>query len=416
MSSSAPTAATILVVDDRLEARSLIAAELEESGFNVVEAADGVDGWKAFRREKPDLVVSDLRMPRADGIDLLQKIRSISSIPVILLTAYGDVTTAVAAMKGGAQEFLTFPDDLERVIKLANNLLENTRQSSDADQLAARVNGKSAIMQRVRQRIVGLASLDVPVLVSGERGSGRDHVVRVLHELGERSEPLVTIPAADALRAAVPRNGESVYLDEVADLAPEAQKFWLERIQQQDQEGDESGGRVYASTSVDLMARVAQGQFSHELSDFLARFTIPLPPLRDRLEDLAQLVPALTERIGEGMGRKDVRVQSSAIARLRNHPWPGNVRELHDALQRLIAFSSDGVITKNQVTEVIGEAPETVASARERRSRDQREELIALFDECGGNIAEVARRLDLSRGAVIYRAQKFGLVPKPRTR
>ena len=113
---------TALVVDDRPESRELVAGDLAEAGFHVVEAEDGLDGWRQFRRNEPDLVVTELRMPGADGIELLRRIRGVSSVPVILLTAYGDVPAAVAAIKGGAEEFFTFPDDLDRVVDRAHEL------------------------------------------------------------------------------------------------------------------------------------------------------------------------------------------------------------------------------------------------------------------------------------------------------
>ena len=170
--------ARVLVVDDQSEARALLARDLEEAGFGVVEAGDGVEGWERFRRVGPDLVVTDLRMPRADGIELLRRIRSVSNVPVILLTAYGDVPTAVAAMKGGAQEVFHFPDDLDQLIPRIREL--SVRGAAAYGALETALAGRTPAMRRVRERVRALAPLPPPALVRGEAGTGRDSVALAL--------------------------------------------------------------------------------------------------------------------------------------------------------------------------------------------------------------------------------------------
>jgi DNA-binding NtrC family response regulator len=172
---------------------------------------------------------------------------------------------------------------------------------------------------------------------------------------------------------------------------------------------------VLACASEDLAERARDGAFHSGLAETLARFAILLPPLRERLEDVAQLAPLLAARIGAAMGRPGVQLERGALALLREQQWPGNVRELAGVLERLVAFSARGAITRERVREVLGESPDSVDSLRLRREAQQREELVGLLAVCRGNLAEVARRQKLSRGAVVYRAQKHGLLPKPRT-
>jgi DNA-binding NtrC family response regulator len=404
--------AKVLLVDDRAEARALIGGDLAEAGLAVVEARDGVDAWNRFRVEAPDLVVSDLRMPRADGIELLRRIRGISSVPVILLTAYADVATAVEGIKGGAQEFFTFPDDLERMIARARQLACASASQPEADRLEQRVAGRSAAMRRVRERIRALAGLSVPVLVRGEPGTGRDQVARTLHELGGGGDaPLVSVRAGAAAPAPRIAAGAAFYLDEIGRFSAAEQAHWFERLRAAEAPG---APRVLASASEDLAERASAGAFHAGLAEKLQRFAILLPPLRERLEDLAQLAPLLAARIGAAMGRPGVQLDRGALALLREQPWPGNVRELAGVLERLVAFSARGAITRERAREVLGESPDSVDSLRLRREAQQREELVALLASCRGNLAEVARRQKLSRGAVIYRAQKHGLLPKPR--
>ena len=141
-----------------------------------------------------------------------------------------------------------------------------------------------------------------------------------------------------------------------------------------------------------------------------SRFSIQLPPLRDRISDLSQLVPALCEAIGEAIGRPGTHVSAGAMARLRRHSWPGNVRELRDVLEQLIAYAPDRRIAKRHVADALGGRAASVENARSQREQEQKGELLLLLDETGGNLSEVARRLDLSRSAVHYRVQKYGLL------
>lgn len=407
-------AARVLVVDDRSEARELLARDLEEAGYRVLEAGDGIEGWQCFRRADPDLVVTDLRMPKADGIELLRRIRTVSNVPVILLTAYGDVPTAVSAMKGGAQEVFHFPDDLDRLIPRIRELA-GTGRGTGGQTLEETVAGRSVAMRRVRERICALAPLTPPVLVRGETGAGRDCVARALCALGPHADaPFVSVRAGEGGPARLPNRPSVYYLDEVGRLSPDEQSHWRKVLGGIDSDRDERIARILASTSEDLEAVAREGRFDPDLARALHRFSIVLPPLRNRIEDVSQLVPLLARRIGARLGRPEVRFERAALALLKRQLWPGNVRELAALVEKLVAFSAHGTVTRDRVREVLGESPDGVAALRSRRNQREREELMVLLEECGGNLAEVARRLDISRGAVIYRAQKHGLVPRPR--
>jgi two-component system response regulator AtoC len=413
MSDAPATLPRILVVDDRAEARTLVAGDLANAGFRVSQAEDGAEGWLRFRRDSPDVVVTDLRMPRSDGIELLGRIRSVSNVPVLLLTAYGDVPTAVAAMKGGAQEYLHFPDDLGRLVPRVRELAGHA--DSDAPRrLEDRIAGRCVAVRRVRERIRALAPLRLPVLICGERGSGRDTVAEALHAFGERPEvPLTPVRCGAGGGPEIPAGGAVIYLDDVESLSASERSHWLRVLRNAEASPDDRLVRVLASTREDLSARAASGHFDPGLAEILTRFSIALPPLRERREDVAQLVPILAARAGERLGRAQVRFDRGAIAALRAPLWPGNVAELASVIEKLVAFSVSGSVSRDQVREVLGESPDGVAALRSRRNRNEREELIESLEACGGNLAEVARRIGISRGAVIYRAQKHGLVPKP---
>ncbi len=390
----------------------MVARDLEGRGFSVLQARDGVEGWDAFRRNPPALVVTDLRMPRSDGIDLLRRIRSVSKVPVILLTAYGDVPTAVTAIKSGAQEFLAFPEDLHRLVERVSELTRAPLE--DGPPLNELFVGRSRAIEAVRSRIQALAPLDVPVLIIGDPGTGRDLAAHALHRLGPHSQsPFVKI-APTGQGARLPPEPSTVYLDEIGQLSPQNQRHWEELFLSRARALEQHLNRLFASTSDDLGALSRRGHFSSILAERLLRFSVVLPPLGERLEDLGDLVPHLSERIGRELGRGPVRFEGQALRLLETQRWPGNVRDLSETLEKLVAFSSSGVVTPDHVRQVLAESPNSVSRLRSRKIQQQREELVKLLEECEGNLAEVARRLDLSRGAVIYRAQKYGLLPRRR--
>jgi DNA-binding NtrC family response regulator len=285
--------------------------------------------------------------------------------------------------------------------------------SALAQELSRKIAGRSPSMQTLRERVLALASLDVPVLIRGDAGTGRTHVARVLYAVASPQSRLVTIACGDAASArVVPPAKRVVFLEEVDALAGPEQARWCALLRRVAEQQDGGPRRVLASTARDLSALARDGEFDPELATRLQRFTLLLPPLRDRRQDVADLTRALADRAAGRMGRARVSWTREALRLLVAQSWPGNVRELASAVERLVAFSSDGRINRAQVATLLDEAPASVVSSRRGALLRQREELVTLIDEAGGNLAEVARRLDMSRGGVIYRAQKFGLLPK----
>lgn len=294
---------------------------------------------------------------------------------------------------------------------------DESRKAGPAPPLERLLVGSSRGMRRVRKRIDGLAPMHVPVLVHGEPGTGRDCVAEALHRLRDGAEvALARIACASPEAERVPRDAPAVYLDEVGRLSARAQDLWLEQICAARQKPASHRPRVYASTSEDLLALAQDGTFHAALARELNRFTVLLPPLRERKADLPALVSALLERIGARFDRPGARVLPAGLARMKQYRWPGNVRELEKMLEQLTAYSKDGRITGAEVEDAFNEDPRSVAARRRKRERQECEELAALLAESGGNINAVADKLSLSRTAVTHRAQKWGLMPKPRRR
>jgi DNA-binding NtrC family response regulator len=279
------------------------------------------------------------------------------------------------------------------------------------EEIERRIVGRSRALQRVRQRAHALRSLRLPVLLRGEVGTGRQHVARVLHELG-RSGRELTVVSASQPPTRPPDGRRAYYLEEVGRFAPAEQARWSELARRVEQGREDAPLRVFAASSIDLAGLVRSGDFDPVFATRLLRFTLDLPPLRERPEDVPDLARALADRAADRIGRRRVGLTAPAVHQLAAQSWPGNVRELATVVERLVAFCRGDRITRAEVAAVLDESPLGVVSSRRLRHRRQREELIALIDEAGGNLAEVARRLEMSRGGVIYRAQKFGLLPK----
>ncbi len=393
----------MLVVDDSRPARELLAEQLAQAGFSVECAADGTAAWAAFQRRPPHLVVSDVRMPEMDGLKLLSRIRSVSRTPVLLITAYGDVPTAVSAMQSGAVGFLRFPEDLDQLVPRARELAippDDPRCS-----LAAVVLGDSSGMVRVRDRLEGLASVNVHVLVEGPSGSGRSFLVDVLHQLGPARDHRLSVvdcrkPIGRALESAT-----SLVLDHVDRLSRADQQVCLARLS-----APKRGlARIYATAESSLSRLAALGQFDRALAEILEKFKLVVPSLSERTRDLPRLAEAFMERAALQLGRPGVRLSVGATERLVSHNWAGNLKELNAVIERLVAFCPGSSVGPKDVDQVLVEADGSVELRRAEAERRRRDELRALLAECGGNLAEVARRLGLTRGAVAYRARKYGL-------
>jgi DNA-binding NtrC family response regulator len=358
------------------------------------------------------LVVVAVDTRGSDGIDFVSKVRACSTACVIVTTNEPDLRVAVRAIRLGADDVVALPKEIDRLIEHATDVGRSARVAVGVED---RMVGVVSAMQVARDRVVALSSLDVPVLIRGERGTGRDHVARVLHGLRfGRTEGLALVGSGSGASEGQTGAKGAVYLDEIGGFSRREQGRWA-RYAIECEKGEGKGrGRVIASTSENIEQMVRDGAFDAGLAQVLMRFTIDLPALRERVKDIPVLVESLAERIAKRMGRPSVVFSRGALRELQSATWLGNVRELAGAVEKLVAFAPRGRVDVSQVKAVLREAPTSVSSSRLARERAQEEELVRLIDETGGNLAEIGRRINMSRGAVIYRAQKFGLLPKPR--
>ncbi len=368
--------ARILVVDDEVRMATLIRRELEDHGHEVVTACDGSSALEQLSRGTFDLLLTDLRMPGMDGLDLLREARKVApGTEVVLMTAYASAQTAVQAMKSGAYDYLIKPFEMDELLIMVDRVTEQERLRLENRQLRRQVAGEvsglvgtSQAMRSVLDLVAKVAPQEATVLLSGESGTGKELVARAIHAASPRADgPLVAVncaaipetlleaelfghekgafTGADGRRLGrfeLARKG-TVFLDEVAEMSLQAQVKLLRVLQERVVERLGGAGtvqvdvRVIAATNRDLGGAVAEGGFREDLFYRLNVFPIHLPPLRERREDIALLARHFLERYGPGR-----ELTPEAIAVLDTYPWPGNVRELENVIERSTILSGSG--------------------------------------------------------------------------
>jgi DNA-binding NtrC family response regulator len=368
--------ARILVVDDEVRMATLIRRELEDHGHDVVTAGDGSSALEQLSRGTFDLLLTDLRMPGMDGLDLLREARKVApGTEVVLMTAYASAQTAVQAMKSGAYDYLIKPFEMDELLIMVDRVTEQERLRLENRQLRRQVAGEvsglvgtSQAMRSVLDLVAKVAPQEATVLLSGESGTGKELVARAIHAASPRADgPLVAVncaaipetlleaelfghekgafTGADGRRLGrfeLARKG-TVFLDEVVEMSLQAQVKLLRVLQERVVERLGGAGtvqvdvRVIAATNRDLGGAVAEGGFREDLFYRLNVFPIHLPPLRERREDIALLARHFLERYGPGR-----ELTPEAIAVLDTYHWPGNVRELENVIERSTILSGSG--------------------------------------------------------------------------
>ena len=459
--------AILLVEDERTLGRA-ISLFLGEYGYTVEWVTDGEAGLAAFEKQRPDLVLTDVRLPGMSGTDLFAKLRAIDpAVPIAVMTAHGTIESAVAAMKQGAFDYLKKPVDLDELRFLADRAMEQSRRGEELAVLRDRASvlagagdivGQHPLFLEVLERARQLAELgDVPpVLITGETGTGKSLVARTLHSAGVRADrPFIdvnctTLPASlaeaelfghergaftDAKQSRLglfeAADGGFLFLDEIGDLDLGIQGKLLKAIE----EGlvRRLGGtrertvdvRIIAATNRDLRAECERQTFRQDLFFRIAVMTLHMPPLRERGDDVVLLAEHYLERTARRYGRPVPRLGPGAPEALCAYPWPGNVRELSHVMERAVLWHTGGLLEGATLATAIGSMPAaaplgmpapTVPKPAALPPPDgtdlsawERSILDAALRESGGNQTRAAQRLGISRDTLRYRLKKFGL-------
>ncbi|HBA60281.1 MAG TPA: hypothetical protein DCZ92_05605 [Elusimicrobia bacterium] len=452
----------ILVIDDEAGMCSLINTVLSDEGYTVTATQKPQEGLALLKKDAFDLVITDLRMPKMDGMEILQAVKSVSpAMPVILITAYSTVDSAVQAMKLGASDYVAKPFKNAELCSAVDNVLEKSRLRAENARLRleleekysfSNIVGNSARMREVFNYISRVAKAEVTAIIQGESGTGKELVARAIHFNGaRRSGPFVAIHCGglsetmleselfghvkgaftDAIKdrkgLLETADGGTVFLDEVGDMPAPLQVKLLRFIQEREirRLGSDATTSVdvhlIAATNKDLLAEVKAGRFRNDLYYRLAVVPIQMPPLRERMEDVPLLVRHFIQKY-TGAAQKDaVTVSAEAMQAIMLYSWPGNVRELENIVQHAVAFLSGGKsITVEMLPQALSGAPARSAScaAADRSFREAKAQVVDSFEKAyiadllkktSGNITRASELAGMDRKNLQDLIKKHGL-------
>jgi len=442
--------AKILIVDDESAIRFTLRSILEDHGFEVAEAEDGEAALDCIQSDRFDLVISDLRMPRLDGMGLLSRLHSEPAAPcVIIITAHGSERHAVEAIKGGAYDYFRKPFDNDELITV-NRALANVKLKRDNEQLQDKLHLSRSLvfeceaMGRLATLLSRVAPRDVTVLIRGETGTGKERVAQALVRASSRAHaPYLTFncaaltpdlaqaelfghtrgafTGADKARAGLFRraDGGTVLLDEIGELDLGTQAKLLRVLQEGEVQpiGQEQPTkidvRILAATHRDLPAMVQAGTFREDLYYRVKVVELSVPPLRERKGDIAALTEHFVDKFRERFQIEQLVVPAEMLARLEQHHWPGNVRELENCIESLVALSDDGVLDLSLLPD--GDPPgkadsdeAAVLTLRQRMTAFERGLVNDALASTKNNVSAAARKLGVSRVTLHDKLKKYG--------
>jgi DNA-binding NtrC family response regulator len=447
----------VLVIDDDVSLRRVMEMQLEEIGCDVVSVASGNEALAALEEVTPALVITDLKIPGMSGMDILKFLRADHpELTVIMVTAYGTVKTAVEAMKAGAYDYLTKPIDYDELALVVNRALEhqqlleevrNLRLTLDEKYGFESIIGRSKTLLRVLEMTSRVAQTDSIALIRGETGTGKELLAKAIHQNSRRKHgPFVTINCG-----AIPSNlleselfghmkgaftgatgakkgrveiadGGTLFLDEIGELPLDLQIKLLRLIQQGEIEkvGASSSSkvdvRIIAATHRNLQAMIEDGTFREDLYYRLAVIPLELPPLRERLEDIPELVQHLFLKSKQKHGRNELQLPESLLPGFSNYDWPGNVRELENIIERLVVLAVGDKISADDLPEFLRRGSSLPDLIRLDLSPQgisleaiEKDLIIKALQKFNWNQTQAARYLDISRRTLSYRMEKHGV-------
>jgi two-component system response regulator HydG len=454
--------ATILIIDDNDTIREGLAIAVKKMGHDPITAGSGAAGVAAFKQRRADFVITDLKMEGQTGVDVLKAISAIDpDVPIMIITGFGTVETAVEAMKLGAFDFITKPIQTEVVRLKVERALElcatrRGRRKADAhveylrgetDSKFAELIGAGEKMAQVRRTIEKVAVSDTTVFIAGESGTGKELVARAIHRLSKRANgPFIKVNCGaltetlleselfghekgsftGAIKQKLGRfelaDGGTLFLDEVGDVPPSMQVKLLRALQEQ--EFDRVGGetpikvdvRVVSATNKDLDAEVASGRFRQDLFFRLHVLPVKLPPLRERREDIPVLVQHFVAKLGPKTNARVRSVSDAALGRIMAYHWPGNVRELENAIEQALVFAEGEEIGPSALPQFLqGGAEEDALSVPREMSLPEilddleRQLILKAYAKASRVKTETARLLGIKTSALYYKLEKYGI-------
>jgi nitrogen regulation protein NR(I) len=464
-----PEKKQILVVDDEPNLRRVLSAQLARDDNEVLTAEDGEQALQLLREHHIDLVITDLRMPKVDGMELLRRALELDDeLPVVIITAHGTVDNAVEALKTGAFDYITKPFDQNEVRTIVRKALatrdlaarDASRGTSSTAAYRFGIIGESQGIQDLYAVIERVADTPTTALITGESGTGKELVARALHEnSSRRDKPFIKVNCAAIPRELVESelfghergaftgavsskpgrfelaNGGTLFLDEIGSIPVEMQVKLLRALQES--EFERVGGvktiqvdvRVVAATNSDLKREIALGSFREDLYYRLNVVPIRLPPLRERAGDIPLLVRHFLEKFNARLKKRIVGIAADAAELLSRHPWPGNIRELENVVERAVLFSDGDLLEVKDlpldVRETAGPRQTPLPSVpppddgtpvdglkqqvKAAMSRLERELIVRALEQTSGNVTHAARLLKISRKGLQLKMKELNL-------
>jgi DNA-binding NtrC family response regulator len=384
--------AKILIVDDETPIRRTLRDILEFEGYDVEEAVDGLECVAKVQKEKFDVIITDIKMPKMDGIEALERLQILSpETPVIMVSGHGTIDTAVEAVKKGAFDFISKPPDLNRMLITVRNALDRSELVNTTQVLRKQVKGnkgvnmigESAPILEIKKMLERVAPTESRVLITGQNGTGKELVARWIHEKSNRSDgPIVevncaAIPSelieselfghkkgsftgaiADKPGKFESANGGTLFLDEIGDMSHDAQAKVLRALQESkitrvgDNKEIKVDVRVLAATNKDLREEIAAGRFREDLYHRLAVIVVRVPSLNERREDIPLLLEHFNRRIADDYGHPPKQFTPEALKALQDYNWTGNIRELANVIERLFILC-DQVVSEDEVRQYV---------------------------------------------------------------
>jgi two-component system response regulator PilR (NtrC family) len=446
---------SVLIVDDEPDLLELVSLTLGRMSLETHTASDVAGARKLLKSQHFDLCLTDLRLPDGDGLELVEWIESNKpQIPVAVITAHGNVESAVRALKLGAFDFVSKPLDLGVLRKLVGSAIRlgmRTEGGATTSVQGPRLIGRSQTMQQLREMIVRVARSQAPVHIYGESGTGKELVARLIHESGSRSDgPFVAVncgaiptelmeselfghkrgsftgAVADKQGLVQSAEGGTLFLDEVADLPLHMQVKLLRVVQEKtvrpvgEAREEAVDVRILSATHKNLAQLVAEGRFREDLFYRINVIEMRVPSLRERSEDVPELAEAILARVARRMRTDAPQIDSMALTALQAHPFPGNVRELENVLERALTLCTGGVITSENIRlrgaarpegQVAAPAAPTPGSGAlgEQLEDIERDAIVKALEKTRYNKTAAAKLLGMSFRALRYRIKKLGI-------
>jgi two-component system, NtrC family, response regulator len=442
----------ILIIDDEEKLRSLLARIVKSEGFETLEAKDLKTGFKKLEQTDIDVVLCDVKLPDGNGVDFLQNIkRSFPLTEVILLTAFGNIADGVQAMKNGAFDYIVKGDDNDKIIPLLYKAVEKVHLQKKVKQLEKRIGdkysfdtiiGKSKGIEQVIDLAKKVAKTDSTVLLTGETGTGKEVFAQAIHENSNRTgKSFVALNCSTfskeileselfghkqgAFTGAIKdkkgfieeANGGTLFLDEIGEMPIELQAKLLrvletsEYIPVGDTTSKKSNFRLIAATNRDLKTESDEHRFRSDLYFRLNIFEIKLPPLRERIKDIAPLTYYFVKQFSEKTNKKTLEVSDDFLQKLENYSWPGNIRELKNIIERSVILSNDIILTSDVLPYEMQHQPEKASKTMSAFSMQSIEKLHIqkVLNYTKGNKAETARLLEIGIATLYRKLEEYSL-------